>query len=162
MLLEAAGRAEESPLLGHVHPLEYAEHGGRLPEPLRRRAEHFFSETNRVRRGAAAWQRGDLREFGRWMTASGESSIRNYECGCPPLVALHEILNQCDGVYGARFSGAGFRGCCVGLIDRAKAGQIATTVQRAYAEREPELAKDSAVVVCDSGDGARLLDAAAG
>jgi galactokinase len=159
ILLDAAGRADEAPLLGRVHPREYTEHQDRLTEPLSRRAAHFFSEVERVHRGAEAWRQGNLREFGRLMTASGESSIRNYECGCPPLVDLYRILIQCDGIYGARFSGAGFRGCCIGLVARAHAAEAAAAIERAYAECQPHLAAEAFVVVCHSDDGARFLDA---
>jgi galacturonokinase len=159
MLLAAAGRAEETPLLGRVRQQEYAEHAVRLPEPLRRRAAHFFSEVERVHQGAVAWKQGELREFGRLMTASGESSIRNYQCGCPQLVDLYEIMVKCAGVYGARFSGAGFRGCCVGLVSRALAARAAQTIQRAYARHQPHLAATAFVAVCHSDDGARFLGA---
>jgi len=160
ILLEAAGRAGETPWLGRVHQREYAQHKGRLPDPLGRRAAHFFSEVARVHRGVEAWRQGNLREFGRLMTASGESSIRNYECGCPPLVDLYRILTRCQGIYGARFSGAGFRGCCIGLAARAHAAEAAEAIQRAYAECQPHLAAEASVVVCHSDDGARFLDAA--
>jgi galactokinase len=93
------------------------------------------------------------------MTASGESSINNYECGCAPLIDLYRILVRCDGVYGARFSGAGFRGCCVGLVDRAQAAQVAEAVRRAYADRQPDLATNAFVAICEPDDGARFLEA---
>ncbi len=160
ILLDATGRTEEAPWLGRVDPSEYREHQGRLTEPLRRRAAHFFSEVERVHCGAEAWRQGNLREFGRLMTASGESSICNYECGCPPLVDLHRILIQVEGMYGARFSGAGFRGCCIGLVDRTRAAEAAEAIQRAYAERQPHLAPEAFVAVCHSDDGARFLGAA--
>jgi galacturonokinase len=157
ILLDAAGRGNDTAMLGHVSAREYAEHIERLPEPLDRRAAHFFSEVERVELGSQAWEQGELRQFGRLMTASGESSIRNYECGSPPLIDLYEIMIRCDGVHGARFSGAGFRGCCVGLVDRAAAVQAAQTIQRLYAERRPELASDASVVISHSDDGARFL-----
>jgi galactokinase len=157
ILLAAAGRTEKNPVLSNVREREYAAHKGQLPSPLDRRAEHFFSETSRVCAGVEAWQRGDLREFGRLMTASGESSIRNYECGCPPLIDLYEILVQCPGVLGARFSGAGFRGCCIALVDRTAAAQVATEITRRYAERQPSLAANAAVVMVHSDDGARKV-----
>ncbi len=55
--------------------------------------------------------------FGRLCFASGASSIHNWETGSPELTALYEILKRTDGVSGARFSGAGFKGCCMALID---------------------------------------------
>jgi galactokinase len=157
ILLDAAGRGKATPLLGHVSAREYAEHSDRLPAPLDRRAAHYFSEVERVHLGCQAWEQGELDEFGRLMTASGESSIRNYECGSPPLVDLYEIMTRCDEVHGARFSGAGFRGCCVGLVDRAAAADAAHAIQRAYAERHPEQAPDASVVISHSDDGACFL-----
>ncbi len=157
ILLAAAGRPEVTPVLNSVSESEYAAHKERLPSPLDRRAEHFFSETARVRNGVNVWQCGDLREFGRLMTASGESSIRNYECGCPPLIELYEILVRCPGVFGARFSGAGFRGCCIALVDRTAAAQATEEISRKYAERQPDLAANVAVVVVHSDDGARKI-----
>jgi galacturonokinase len=157
ILLAAAGRTENNPVLAHVSETEYATHKARLPSPLDRRAEHFFGETVRVRDGINAWQRGDLREFGRLMTASGESSICNYECGCPPLIDLYKILVRCPGVFGARFSGAGFRGCCIALVERAAAAQATTEITRKYAECQPELATHAAVIIVHSDDGARKI-----
>lgn len=155
ILLAATGRPAAAPVLGHISEHEYSAHQDRLPEPLNRRAEHFFTEAARVRAGVKAWQRGDLREFGRLMTASGESSIRNYQCGCPPLIELYEILVRCPGVYGARFSGAGFRGCCLALVDQAADGSVAEEIIHAYARRQPGLAANAAVVAVRSADGAR-------
>jgi galactokinase len=128
-----------------------------LQEAEAKRAAHFFSERRRVAQGVAAWQAGDLTGFGRLMTESGRSSIENYECGSPPLVALFEILVETPGVYGARFSGAGFRGCCVALVAIDKAAEAADWVARKYAERQPELAVDASVLLCDSDDGARYV-----
>jgi galactokinase len=157
ILLDAAGRLEANALLGCVRESEYAEHKNRLPHPLDRRAEHFFSEVERVRQGVLAWSKGDLPWFGRLMAESGESSIRNYQCGSPPLVDLYELLVRCPGVYGARFSGAGFRGCCVALVSKAAAQQIAEAIVPAYARRQPDLAVQASVEICRSDDGARFL-----
>jgi len=157
ILFAATGRMVENPVLSYVSECEYAEQKQSLPTPLDRRAEHFFSETARVRDGVNAWQRGDLREFGRLMTASGKSSIRNYECGSPPLIELYEILVRCPGVYGARFSGAGFRGCCIALVARSAAADVAKQITQNYAERQPELAANAEVAVVHSDDGAREI-----
>jgi galactokinase len=91
------------------------------------------------------------------MAESGESSIRNYQCGSPPLVDLFELLVRCPGVYGARFSGAGFRGCCVALASEGGARQIAEAITAAYARRQPALAARASVEICHSDDGARFL-----
>ena len=121
LLLAAAGSRHSEPRLGHVSPQEYRTHGSCLSGPAALRAKHFFAEIERVQLGALAWQKGDLSEFGRLVTASGESSITCYECGAPPLIDLHRLLVTTRGVYGARFSGAGFRGCCLALADAERA-----------------------------------------
>ena len=75
--------------------------------------------------------------FGALMTASGESSIRNYECGSPPLIDLYQTLVSAEGVLGARFSGAGFRGCCVALVRPEAAESVAAFVNASYARTTP-------------------------
>lgn len=156
-LLLAAGRPQETALLGNVTAGEYAEHGHRLTGAQAKRAAHVFGEIERVHQGVAAWRRGDAVEMGRLMTASGESSMHNYECGAPPLVDLHRILCSTEGVYGTRFSGAGFRGCCVALV-ATEAGEAAVArVRRLYAEAQPELAAEAPVFLCDSDDGASIV-----
>ena len=101
--------------------------------------------------------KGDLREFGRLITTSGESSIRNYECGAPPLIELYKLLVDTRGVYGARFSGAGFRGCCLALVEPDKADGAAALVRDAYARRYPDLANSAGMMRCQLGDGARRV-----
>ena len=65
--------------------------------------------------GLEAWRGGDLARFGALMNESCLSSIHNYRCGCPELITLFEILSSLPGVYGSRFSGAGYGGCCIAL-----------------------------------------------
>ena len=157
LLLRALGRPDAMPVLRNIDPDEYAQYRQVLDGPPARRAAHFFSEVERVRQGIDCWRRGDLAGFGRLVSASGESSIRNYECGCPPLIDLYEILIATEGVYGARFSGAGFRGCCLALMDAPAANQAVESVLRQYRQRQPQLADDAFALVCRSDDGARIL-----
>lgn len=156
-LLAAVGRPGEEPRLGKLTAEEYDLHRGCLAGAPARRAAHFFTEMERVDGGIAAWKTGDLAELGRLMTASGDSSIRQYECGCPPLIDLYETLVQAEGVYGGRFSGAGFRGCCVGLVEGDAAEAAADEVRARYAERQPDLAARAPVLICRSADGAQIL-----
>src|SRR5262249_11292968 len=139
-------------------PDEYDRHRNRLRDAPARRAAHVFSEIERVARGVDAWRAGDLDGFGTLMSASGQSSIVNYESGSPPLIALYRILIETDGVVGARFSGAGFRGCCVALVRPEQASRVEAEVLRRYRDRFPELAAGSAVVQCGTADGAAVVD----
>jgi galacturonokinase len=156
VLLRAVGRDEHPPVLGRVTHDEYTRCRHQLHGAAARRAAHYFSEMERVAAGVVAWQRGDLEEFGRLISVSGESSIQNYQCGAPPLIALYEMLRETDGVYGARFSGAGFRGCCLALVDPQRVAEAAASVKERYVARFPNLADHAGTMVCQSGDGARF------
>ncbi|MGM9748652.1 MAG: galactokinase, partial [Candidatus Cryptobacteroides sp.] len=90
-----------------------------MPARFARRAEHFYSEYRRVRQGVTAWESGNLKLFGKLSMDSCESSIHNYECGSPELIAIYEIMKGLKGVYGGRFSGAGFKGAVIAIVDPA-------------------------------------------
>lgn len=157
-LLALAGQpVPDQPRLRHVSNAVFDEFGDTLPDALHRRALHYFTEQRRVLEGVLAWEEGDWSRFGRLVQDSGRSSIHNYECGCPPLISLYTILNQCEGVYGARFSGAGFRGCCVGLAVPEAAREIEARVLREYAAKHPEFADRCRVIFCHTDDGARIV-----
>lgn len=155
-LLRAAGR-EAQGLLGDVSPEEYDTHRGVLEGDPAKRAEHFFSECDRVHRGIAAWKEGDLRTFGKLVSASGCSSIENYECGSGPLIDLYRILIDTDGVLGARFSGAGFRGCSIAICEPDKAEAATESIAARYREKHPNRADNDGVIICRPADGAEVL-----
>ncbi len=136
----------------------YAEFGAQLPTPLDRRARHFFTEVTRVRAGAVAWRAGDVPTIGRLMRESGASSVHNYESGCPQLVTLYNILCDAPGVYGARFSGAGFRGSCIGLSDPACRDEIRAFIDARYPAAHPNAAAFYSVHFCKSDGPARVLN----
>src|SRR5690625_786634 len=84
-------------------PVEsYYEYRDQVPGRFRRRLDHYFSEQERVQKGLEAWRSGDINSFGQLMFESGQSSIDQYECGCPELITIFEILKECEGVYWAR------------------------------------------------------------
>ena len=163
-LLEAAGRPVPAggAVLRDVPVDVYERHRGGQPAPLARRAAHYFGEQARVAAGTAAWRAGDRAAFGRLMAASGRSSIDNYECGAPELVDLYEALLDAPGVYGARFSGAGFRGACLALVDPPAFAAAAGAVRERYLRRYPRYAATFGVFRCASGPPASLLPAPAG
>ncbi len=128
----------------------------RLPENFCKRATHYFTEIARAEAGAKAWRNGDLEEYGRLIFASGKSSVENYECGCPELITMYHIMTETDGIYGGRFSGAGFKGCCMALIDPDKAEEVEKTVTERYLGNYPELTGKYSFHLCDSADGVKL------
>ena len=128
----------------------------RLPEPFAKRALHWYSEFERVERGAEAWRRGDIDEFGRLSFESGRSSIDNWQTGSPELKSLYEIMTRTEGIYGGRFSGAGFKGCCMALYDPAYEESIIRDVGAAYIKEFPCLEGKYSAHICESADGVCL------
>ena len=128
----------------------------RLPENWRKRAEHWYTEFDRVQMGAEAWRRGDIEEFGRLSFESGKSSIYNWETGSPELKTLYEIMTRTEGIYGGRFSGAGFKGCCMALIDPTYEESITEIVTKEYIKAFPHLEGKFSVHICESADGVKL------
>lgn len=134
----------------------YEQFKDRLPAPWARRCEHWYTEFERVEKGAEAWKRGDIEAYGRLSFESGWSSIHNWESGAPEQIKLYEIMTRTDGIYGGRFSGAGFKGCCMALIDPAYEESISRSVSEAYLAAFPEMRGKYDVFFCESADGVQL------
>ena len=149
------GKFEETNLRDVPYEV-YLQYKDRLPENFAKRAEHWYTEFQRVEAGAEAWRRGDIEEFGRLSFASGRSSIENWETGSPELIKLYEIMTHTKGIYGGRFSGAGFKGCCMALIDPAYEKDILEQVEREYLEAFPKLKGKYSAHICCTADGVRL------
>ena len=128
-----------------------------MPQRFARRAEHFYSEYRRVRQGVTAWESGNIQLFGKLCFDSCESSIHNYECGSPELIAIYEIMRTLPGVYGGRFSGAGFKGACVAIVDPTYKKEIEAELTRRYLEQFPEYEHTFKVYFVKPDNGARYL-----
>ena len=61
-----------------------------------------------------------------------------------------------DGIYGGRFSGAGFKGCCMALIDPENAEDIEAKVGSKYLKAFPMLEGMYSFHLCESADGVEL------
>ncbi len=128
-------------------------HEAQLMDPFRRRARHFYTECERVKAGAQAWRSGDIEAFGQLVFQSGQSSIENYETGSEHLIELYNLLREAPGAYGARFSGAGFKGCCIAIVDPAKADACEGYVSERYLSKYPELDGQYSVHPAHTEDG---------
>lgn len=149
------GKFEETHL--REVPVEvYHQYKSRLPETWAKRAEHWYTEFDRVQKGAEAWRRGDIEAYGRLSFESGHSSIYNWETGSDELKTLYEIMLHTDGIYGGRFSGAGFKGCCMALIDPAYEESILEKVGAEYLKVFPNLDGKYSAHICASADGVAL------
>ena len=135
-------------------PVEIFEaYKSRLPDPWRKRAEHWYGECSRVRQGVQAWRDGDIERFGALVFESGRSSIEQWQTGSPELIRLYELMTQTDGVIGGRFSGAGFKGCCLAFLDPTKAEDALETIKRQYLRSYPDLADRYTACLCRTADG---------
>lgn len=131
----------------------YLEYKSRLNPISAKRAEHYFTEMQRVEEGINAWKSGDIEAFGRVSALSGESSINNWEAGSPELIKMHGIINSSMGVYGGRFSGAGFKGCCVAFADPKYSEEIMEKVRAEYLDSFPHLKDKYTACICETADG---------
>ena len=134
----------------------YDSYKDKLPETWRRRAEHYYTEIERVKKGAEAWKNGDIEAFGKLSFASGNSSIVNFETGSDELKKLHEIMLETEGIYGGRFSGAGFKGCCMAIINPEYKDKIEFEITNKYIKEFPNLEKGFNIHFCKTADGIEM------
>lgn len=131
----------------------YAEYESALPENVKKRCVHFYSENQRAVEGTKLFKQGNIEAYGKLITESGYSSIYNYEAGSPELIKLYEILKNTKGVYGTRFSGAGFKGCCLALVDPEYKKEIEETVKEKYLVAFPQHKEKYTTTFCKTADG---------
>jgi len=128
---------------------------GKMGEIEHRRARHVVAEIRRPLAMAEALRRGDLAVAGRLMDASHASLRELYEVSSAELDLVTELARRHPACHGARLTGAGFGGCAIALVDAAAAEGFAEEVHAGYRAR---VKLPSAVFVCRSAAGARLLD----
>ncbi len=135
----------------------YYKAADKMPDRFRRRAAHFYSECERVRQGVQAWQEGNIDRFGKLIFKSCESSIYNYECGSGELITLYHAMLRTKGIYGGRFSGAGFKGACIALVDPRKKKSIRESITSKYLAEYPQYKDSFEVFFCKLDSGARFV-----
>ncbi len=128
-----------------------------LAPHLARRAQHVFSEMQRVEQGREAWQCGDWKQFGALMNQSCYSSINHYECGSQPMVDLHQIALQQPAVYGSRFGGGGYGGCLMMLVRSEDTDRVKNEVLKSYLEHYPEKTAQARAFVADAESCVRVV-----
>lgn len=136
---------------------EFDKYKDNIPPRFVKRANHFYGEYHRVREGVAAWESGNLEWFANLSKASCESSINCYECGSHELIAIYNAMCETEGVYGGRFSGAGFKGACVALIDPDKKENIKKSITAKYLAQFPQYKNAFEIFFVKSDDGARFV-----
>ena len=128
---------------------------------LLQRTLHVYREKSRVHRMAAACAdaaslespakrakassgaaSSALQPIGTLMSSSHESCARLFECSCPELDRLVEVMTDA-GALGARLTGAGWGGCAVGLFARENVQDALKQIRKEYYLPKFEQAKAS-------------------
>lgn len=131
----------------------FEQYGKLLPDAWRRRAHHWYSECSRVESAVNAWSSGDIKRFGSLCIESGESTVNYWQTVSPELNDLFKIIVSCEGVYGGRFLGAGFKGCCFAFIDPEKRGSVLSSVKNRFIKLYPELSEKYSSHICSTANG---------
>lgn len=134
----------------------YLKYKSKLTLSYQKRTEHFSGEIKRVDDGIEAYKNGDIKLFGKLVTESGESSITNWETGSKEMIELFNIIKSCDGVYGTRFSGSGFKGSCLAFINPNKLDNVLKEVEEKYITIFPKLKEKYSAHICNTADGIKL------
>ena len=130
-------------------------HKHKLPEVVRKRAQHVVYENQRVVASRDVLKSGNFEKFGRLMDASHDSARDLYEVSCPELDAMADVSRNAPGALSSRMAGAGFGGCTVSLVREESVADFLGVVTVEY-ERKTGLAPS--LYVCTAEDGASRIE----
>lgn len=123
------------------------------PLPFKR-ALHVVGEITRVAQGRKLLEAGDLAAFGRLMSESHESSIKNFENSCVEIDELVFIGSRLPGFLGGRISGGGFGGIAVFLVKKENAAEFMAGIKENYDDGN---GTEIQVLQCEASDGATIF-----
>ena len=106
-----------------------------LPEQLLRRARHVVTENVRTLAAVDALRAGEWQQLGELMYASHASLRDDYDVSCAELdavVAAARGLGLERGIFGCRMTGGGFGGCCIALVQAARAAEVEAALRASY------------------------------
>jgi galactokinase len=136
--------------LRDVTPEQLQRHAAELPAPLPARVRHVVRENDRVLRGAAALERGDVATFGMLMDASHASLRDDYQVSISEIDLLVDAAQRVPGCYGARLMGGGFGGSTVNLVAEAAIARFQRDVAASYRE---QTGRETTIAVFRASDG---------
>ena len=104
----------------------------RLEDPvLRRRTQHVFTETARVKAALRTLGESDFEQLGTILTASHVSLRDDVEVSCAERDVAVEAAVE-GGALGARMTGGGFGGSAIALVPQTKARAVRELVEQRY------------------------------
>jgi galactokinase len=118
------------------------------------RARHVITENKRTLSAADALKRGNLTDLGELLAASHRSMRDDFEITVPAIDRLVDVMQTAIGPEGgARMTGGGFGGCCVGLMPTTRVDQVIHEITRAYLT---PLGEPPKIFVCKPSKGVGL------
>ena len=132
---------------------------GVLPEILLKRARHVIRENERTLQAVGLMDEGlgqgdNLQRFGELLYASHRSLRDDYEVSSAQLDLLVDLASKCEGVIGARMTGAGFGGCTVNMVQADHLDNFAREVVEEYRRRS---GLDAELHVCRAVEGGSFV-----
>ena len=121
--------------LADVTPAMFEAAKGALQGRIRDRAAHVVYECARVNEAAEALKGGNIEKLAALINASHDSLSRLYEVAGEELDALAYTAREQDGCIGARMIGAGFGGCTISIVEKAKAEAFKAAVGEKYKQK---------------------------
>ncbi len=122
--------------LGELSPEEFEAYSFIISDPVRkRRAKHAVYENARTSLAVKVLMADKLNLFGLLMNASHESLRFDYEVTGVELDTLVDAARECEGVLGARMTGAGFGGCAIALVRYEYSLIMQEHVKKIYTEK---------------------------
>ena len=102
-------------------PLDlFGQHEARLPVPVARRSRFIIEENSRVEQLADALDRNDRESIETTMAASFAGCRDLFEISVPAMEAMYDAMHSAPGIVGCRQAGAGFGGCMVAVVEKAR------------------------------------------
>lgn len=134
---------------------DFETHKDKLPEVVRKRAQHVIYENERVLASREVLGSGNFEKFGKMMDASHDSARDLYEVSCAELEAMVEVSRSAPGALCGRLAGAGFGGCTVSLVNDNFVEQFLESVKEGY---EKKTGLKPSLYVCTAEDGASVIE----
>ncbi|AJG41458.1 galactokinase [Thermotoga sp. RQ7] len=107
----------------------------KLPDVLKKRAQHVLEENERVLRSVQALKEGDFETLGRLLFSSHESLRDLYEVSCEETDFIVDFLKGKEDILGARMVGGGFGGGVIVLSKKGAFEKIKEELKNAYSDR---------------------------
>lgn len=137
--------------LGDLNQEQWTEYNALIKnELLRKRARHAVMENQRTILAVKALKENNIKQFGKWMNDSHDSLRDDYEVTGIELDTLVEEAKKCEGVLGARMTGAGFGGCAISIVQTKYIDSLIQRVGDAY---QKNIGYKADFYVVEIGDG---------